>query len=236
MASITLLLALMPGSSAWQEVLPTMNRRSHDYRRGYLSPPQGILCYSTKESSTPSLPLEGVADFESWFSNVEGSRCNPYIKHTTFGELRGLGTLDKSIGSNNSGSWMTIPRSIILESDFSQSDWDAKLAESLWKEVTKGSLSSIKGYVSLLTKSWTTENLPEIPPFAAPDALRHWSDEEREVLSTHSEGQAVLDLQKRQVRHNNTWFFVRTNVQLTGNIRSAHTFDFKTMLGISMEG
>jgi hypothetical protein len=99
---------------------------------------------------------------------------------------------------------MTIPRSITLESDFSQTDWDVKLAESLWKELVKGSSSSVKGYVSLLTKSWTTNDLPEIPPFSAPDALRHWSDEEKEVLSIQPEGRALLDLQKRQVCYYHT--------------------------------
>ena len=143
--------------------------------------------------------LEGVGDFESWFSSIEGAKSNPYIKHTSFGELRGLGTLDKTIGSSNSESWMTIPRSITLQSDFSQSDWDAELAESLWKEVEKGSLSSVRGYVSLLTKSWTTEDFPATPPQPASDALRHWSDEEKSLLSTHPKGQALMDLQKRQV-------------------------------------
>ena len=146
-----------------------------------------------------SSELEGVGDFESWFSSIEGAKSNPYIKHTSFGELRGLGTLDKSIGSSNSESWMTIPRSITLQSDFSESDWDAKLAESLWKEVEKGSLSSVRGYVSLLTKSWTTKDLPATPPLPASDALRHWSDEEKSLLSTHPKGQALLDLQKQQV-------------------------------------
>jgi len=202
--------SIVPGCLAWQGMLPASNRRNQSYRRGHQSsssPPQRVLCSTTNESSPPSAgssfsPLEGVRDFESWFSGVDGSKCNPYIRHTSFGELRGLGILDKSIGSDSSGSWMTIPRSITLESDFSQTDWDVKLAESLWKELVKGSSSSVKGYVSLLTKSWTTNDLPKIPPFSAPNALRHWSDEEKEVLSTQPEGQALLDLQKRQEQ---TW-------------------------------
>ena len=205
--------SIIPGCLAWQGMLPASNRRKQGYRRGHQSsssPPQRVLYSTTNESSSPPppsagssfSPLEGVRDFESWFSGVEGSKCNPYIRHTSFGELRGLATLDKSIGSDSSGSWMTIPRSITLESDFSQTDWDAKLAESLWKELVKGSSSSVKGYVSLLTKSWATNDLPKIPPFSAPDALRHWSDEEKEVLSTQPEGKDLLDLQKRQVCYN----------------------------------
>ncbi len=174
---------------AWQGNAPIKTRQSQTKR------PSLHMSSASSDSM-----LEGVGDFESWFSSVEGAKSNPYIKHTTFGELRGLGTLDKSIGSTDSGSWMTIPRSITLQSDFSQSDWDAKLADSLWKEVEKGSSSSVRGYVSLLTKSWTTKDLPATPPLPASDALRHWSDEEKSVLSTHPKGQALLDLQKRQVR------------------------------------
>mmetsp|Transcript_27101 Transcript_27101/g.74356 ORF Transcript_27101/g.74356 Transcript_27101/m.74356 type:complete len:392 (+) Transcript_27101:111-1286(+) len=178
----------MKGCFAWQEIRLTAdkNHRRHAFSK----------LYATKESSSIDASLTGVQEFESWFSNVPGSKCNPYINHASFGNLRGLGTQDRSIGSSGD-SWMTIPRSIVLESDFSQSDWDAQLAQSLWKEVVKGS-SEISGYVSLLTKSWTTAQLPEIPPFAAPDALRHWSEEEKAELKVHADGQALLDLQKKQ--------------------------------------
>jgi len=145
--------------------------------------------------------LGGAKEFESWFSNVPGSRCDPYIVHTSFGSLRGLGTQDRSITSNNK-SWMTIPRSIVIQSDFREKDWDAELAQSLWKEILKGSSknSSIAGYVSLLTKgsSWTTDQLPDIPPFTAPDALRHWTAEEKAKLENHKEGQRLLNLQLDQ--------------------------------------
>lgn len=151
-------------------------------------------------STATNEALDGVGAFESWFTGVDGANVNPYIKHASFGELRGLGTMDRSIvGSSETGSLMTIPRSITLQSDFSQSDWDATLAESLWKEVQKGSSSPVKGYVSLLTKSWTTKDLPAVPPLPASDALRHWSDEEKQVLAAHPKGQALLDLQQKQV-------------------------------------
>mmetsp|Transcript_53119 Transcript_53119/g.60188 ORF Transcript_53119/g.60188 Transcript_53119/m.60188 type:complete len:431 (-) Transcript_53119:33-1325(-) len=158
----------------------------------------------TKEASSSILDhdtLGGVKEFESWFSNVPGSRCDPYIVHTNFGSLRGLGTQDRSITSNNK-SWMTIPRSIVIQSDFREKDWDAELAQSLWKEILKGSStnSSIAGYVSLLTKgsSWTPDQLPDIPPFTAPDALRHWTAKEMAKLKTHKEGQQLLRLQLDQ--------------------------------------
>ncbi|VEU43584.1 unnamed protein product [Pseudo-nitzschia multistriata] len=184
--------ASIKGCLAWQEIrLAAAKIRRVE---------QSSRLFATKESSPVDSSLQGVDKFESWFSNVPGSECNPYIKHTSFGTLRGLGTQDKGIGSS-SESWMTIPRSIVLESDFSQKDWDAQLAQSLWKEVMKessGGNSSISGYVSLLTKSWSSDQLPETPPFTAPDALRHWTEEEKAVLSAHAEGQALVDLQKQQ--------------------------------------
>ena len=93
---------------------------------------------------------------------------------------------------------MRIPRSVTLSSDFREADWDAALAESLWREVLRGPASPVSGYVSLLTKSWTAEDLPGVPPYPAPDALRHWTDAERDALAVQPEGRALLDLQRRQ--------------------------------------
>eukprot|EP00536_Pseudo-nitzschia_multiseries_P000609 jgi/Psemu1/178975/e_gw1.7.189.1 len=204
----------MKGCLAWQEIRLTADKV---HRRHALS----SKLYASKESASIVASLSGVQEFESWFSNVPGSKCNPYVKHASFGDLRGLGTQDKSIGSSD-GSWMTIPRSIVLESDFSQSDWDAQLAQSLWKEVVKGS-SDISGYVSLLTKSWTTDQLPEIPPFTAPDALRHWSEEEKAFLASHAEGQALLDLQKKQEK---MWREKFNNIQATSSGMTWEQFEW----------
>lgn len=204
---ILLLIASITTSClAWQEITPTSNRMNLGYQKRNRLEKKSLHSTASESSTAPppnaelsSSPLDGVLEFESWFSGFEGSKCNPHIQHASFGSLRGLITTDKSIGVGDSGSWMTIPRSMTLESDFNQPNWDAKLADSLWKEVLKGSSSSKRGYVSLLTKSWTINDLPSIPPFTAPDALRHWSDDEKNVLSAHPEGQALLDLQKRQV-------------------------------------
>jgi len=218
MSSIALLSSIQ-GCLAWHgmqmkmKMLSTPNLRNQSYRQRLSSRcrsphplPQAqaqALCSSS--STNNDYELEGVRDFESWFSGAEGSKCNPYIKHASFGELRGLGTFDRSIASGSAkerGSWMTVPRAITLSSDFSQPDWDSQLAESLWKEVMKGSTSPIHGYASLLTKSWSPSDLPKVPPFAAPDALRHWSDEEKEALVKHPKGKSLLDLQTQQ---DQTW-------------------------------
>jgi hypothetical protein len=93
---------------------------------------------------------------------------------------------------------MNIPKSIVLQSDFSQPDWDAKLASSLWQECLKGSSSSIAGYTALLTQDWTPNDLPVIPPSTASNALRHWTDEQKKILANNPSGQKLLDLQKQQ--------------------------------------
>ncbi|OEU08611.1 hypothetical protein FRACYDRAFT_249502 [Fragilariopsis cylindrus CCMP1102] len=162
--------------------------------------------------------LNGVKEFESWFSNLSGNTkyCDSNIIHTSFdnGSLRGLGKMMTSTSASTEDTatftkWITIPRSIILQSDYRDKDWDSQLAQSLWKEVCKGtgsssSATSISGYVSLLTRGVCS--LDDItsnsctPPFTAPDALRHWTKDEKDVLlkTNVEKGQKLLDLQIRQ--------------------------------------
>jgi hypothetical protein len=93
---------------------------------------------------------------------------------------------------------MKIPKSIVLDSDFSKQDWDTELAVKLWTECKKGSSSTISGYVELLTRGWTPSDIPEIPPSTAPDSLRHWSDDQLNLLEGNPSGKKVLDLLQQQ--------------------------------------
>jgi hypothetical protein len=96
---------------------------------------------------------------------------------------------------------MTIPKSIVLDSDFSLPDWDAQLASKLWAECKKESSSLISGYVNLLTKSqWTISDLPSIPipPSTAPDALRHWTEDQLMLLEGSPAGEKLLGLMQKQ--------------------------------------
>ena len=136
--------------------------------------------------------------FKTWFSSVEGAKCSDLVSHDYFDDLRGLAIRKATNGVWSERALMTIPNSVVLKSDFSESDWDAKLASELWMECLKGSQSKISGYVSLLTKDWGPKDLPSIPPSTAPDALRHSSNEDLELLKTSSSGQKLLDLQKKQ--------------------------------------
>lgn len=145
--------------------------------------------------STKTSVLGGVSEFENWFNSIQGADCSTCVSHDDFGDLRGLAYRKEPVQEE---ILMNIPKSIVLQSDFSQPDWDAKLASSLWQECLKGSSGSISGYTKLLTKDWTPNDLPVIPPSTAPNALRHWSDEQKKLLAESATGQNLLDLQKKQ--------------------------------------
>lgn len=138
--------------------------------------------------------LGGVSSFERWFQSVSGADCSSGLAHDDFGNLRGL-TYQKT----SDDRVMTIPKSIVLDSDFSKSDWDSQLAQKLWLECKRGSSSSISGYVQLLTKGqWSPGDPPAVPPSTAPDALRHWTASQISVLKENKSGQKLLDLMLQQ--------------------------------------
>jgi hypothetical protein len=147
--------------------------------------------------------LNGVAEFERWFASVPGASCHPSIRHDDFGNLRGLMTGDAAaLTLSRKDAWMTIPRSIVLQSDFSQPDWDVQLAQQLWRQVQSESkqpqASSISGYLALLTQGSSWREYSSVPPSTAPDALRHWSQEEKSLLSISPSGKRLLDLEQQQ--------------------------------------
>lgn len=172
-------------SSAWAPTFQSANHRSK---------------FSSRlRSSQVEDVLGGVSTFENWFRSVPGSECIDSIFHDDFGNLRGLAYLTKSEEREEEKNVMKIPKSIVLESDFSQQDWDAQLSQKLWAECKKGSSSSISGYVELLTKGWTpSSDLTSIPPNTAPDALRHWTSEQLQILSENPSGQKLLNLMQQQ--------------------------------------
>ena len=163
-------------------------------------PATRLLATVDKSTSTQQQTvLAGVPEFEKWFATVPGATCESSIVHEDVGNLRGL-ACDSTLASSRE-AWMTIPNSIVLQSDFTQSDWDTKLAQQLWQEVVKGPSSSISGYVALLAQgsSWRgAYGSTSAPPSTAPDALRHWSQEEKKLLASSSEGQRLLGLEQQQ--------------------------------------
>ena len=153
--------------------------------------------------------LAGVDEFERWFERVPGSNCVSSIQHEDFGNLRGLGWKKVSSDNNDSGEqqpWMTIPRSVVIESDFTKSDWDVQLALMLWDHVvTSSSDSDLSGYIALLTRGWDEKqelvtSSSSAPPSTAVDSLRHWTEEQKQVLlvGENPAGRRLLDLLRQQ--------------------------------------
>lgn len=191
MNGLFLLTCLFPTNSAWapKAIITNGSRR--------LSSDQFIT--SLQSSMNDSNVLGGVSSFERWFQGVDGASWKEGVSHEDFGNLRGL-TYDSANGCSDV---MTIPKSIVLDSDFSQPDWDAQLALKLWAECKKGQSSLISGYVDLLTKSkWKAADLPSIPPSTAPDALRHWNEDQLLLLKGNPAGEKLLGLMDTQA---NIW-------------------------------
>lgn len=165
--------------------------------------PKKVVLKSSAVNVEPNT-MEGAATFEQWFSSTPGADCIPEVSHSDFGNLRGLAlapegqTTWKSSGQEL--ALMKVPKSIVLSSDFSQPDWDAVLAQKLWIECTKGPSSSIAGYASLLTRGWSPAQLPQLPPPTAPDALRHWTEEEKQVLVQDPAARKLIDILEQQNR------------------------------------
>eukprot|EP00977_Amphora_coffeiformis_P013097 scaffold3361_cov166-Amphora_coffeaeformis.AAC.8 len=181
----------------WVIETAAFQTRTHVFRplsrRGGAAPSRLVRWSATETLSG----LEGVTEFESWFNKVEKCKCDGRITHALFGRLRGLAW--KGATSAASGSFASVHNSVVLQSDESQPNWDAILASKLWKEVLKGKESSLYGYICLLTQGpFDASSTDSAPPSTAPNTLRHWTLEQRDMLSTKPSGQKLIDLDARQ--------------------------------------
>ena len=164
----------------------------------------------TETATDVDVVMGGVAEFEAWFQSIPGANCDPTrIAHERFGtNLRGLAYKTTKnahdTATNKKTVLMTIPKSLVLESDFNvnanlltakstaAASWDGELAYQFWCEVRKGRSSPLYGYTSLLTKgtsgkevsygTGTPTNIFLPPPPTAPDALRHWTPQQKQWL------------------------------------------------------
>jgi len=163
---------------------------------------------STSASTQQQDDKEVITDFQSWFKGLPKSNLHPSIEHVYFGKLRGLSwTALPSASSLPSTPVVSVPLSVVLQSnifDTSTStaneqtdDWDVTLAQQLWKECQKGSLSPMSGYCSFLTQNMVITS-ETVPPSTASNALRHWTLAEREVLKSQPAGQKLLQLEQEQ--------------------------------------
>ena len=149
-----------------------------------------------------------ISNFESWFHALPRSKLNASIRHAYFGKLRGL-SWTSSASSVPSTPVVSVPLSVVLQSDIrpgattEQDDWDVKLAQQLWTECQRGDQSSMAGYCSFLMNKKNGDKVStstsDPPPSTAPNAVRHWTVEERAaLLEPTPAGQKLLTLEREQ--------------------------------------
>lgn len=141
-----------------------------------------------------------ASTFEQW-CRKQGCNWDSAISHAFFfdGRVRGLQWMMGKAQPAQSECIMSIPSSIVLSVEDNDTTWDAKLACKLWDEMKLGSRSSVSGYCSWLSSTnGSTYEPGTVPPTTVPDALRHWTEEEKNALSTKPAGQKLVELQKKQ--------------------------------------
>ena len=208
LCALACILLMISSSHGWtvrnHHLHSSSSRTSSSFRKQSV-----VLKASPTSSADRQASMGGVSDFESWFQIIEGAKCDSGVRHAQFGaegNLRGLTySQDAASSSTIANPILTIPKSVVLENDFTQSDWDTKLAIKLWKELQKGSSSSISGYIQLLSKGVSGNDSDDsAPPSTAPDALRHWTPDQLKILSSSktASSQRLLDLLEQQ---NSIW-------------------------------
>lgn len=155
-------------------------------------------------SSTADL-LDGVADFEEWFSSnsSSGARVNS-IRHALFGSM-GRGLQFTSTKSSDLNQVAVVPRKLVLHVPFSDEEesdsglsWDTNLSCKLWEECQKGKDSVYYGYCALLTRGTNLVRGTTLYPATAPDALRHWTASQKSLLETSEKGKKLLEVESDQ--------------------------------------
>lgn len=162
---------------------------------------QNTVKHQSLQTLYSSSPMDcDASNFEQW-CRAQGSNWNSAVSHALFfdGRVRGLQWKGNTPLSQPECA-VSIPSSIALSVEDNDQMWDAKLACKLWEEMKLGSRSSISGYCSWLS-SVTGDVVYEpgsVPPSTVPDALRHWTDEEKAWLAIKPAGKALIELQKKQ--------------------------------------
>mmetsp|Transcript_13844 Transcript_13844/g.39794 ORF Transcript_13844/g.39794 Transcript_13844/m.39794 type:complete len:455 (+) Transcript_13844:66-1430(+) len=171
-------------------------------RSSYLS---ASTSASTEPTSAGPPILGGTEAFETWFtSSSVGGKQQPGLRHATFQSdtLRGL-----EYSSSKERGVVQVPESVVLRTDYNRNSndgrpdegWDARLAVMLVKECLKGEESDLAGYCSLLTRGVPFDSVA-VPPPTAPDALRHWTPQQKARLQPSRKGERLLKREKSQMR------------------------------------
>lgn len=179
---VAVLATVLTLSSGWAPTRIAPSRRT------------SVLSLSVLSSSFDT--LGGVQEFEEWFTTSPGASCRPSLQHASFGSLRGL-TFTEENGIKENTHALTIPDKLVLSAPISDPNWDVQLAQQLWTECLKGRKSDIHGYCALLTLG-TLVDANSCPPSTAHNALRHWTDAQRQLLGKSVKGSKLLGYQKEQ--------------------------------------
>ena len=159
---------------------------------------------STKSVETETKhanPLAGVGPFEEWFTlnSSSGARISN-VRHTMFqsDSLRGLEFTSKS--SQDLNRVAVVPRKMVLSVPYAEDDdeWDTKLSCKLGQECRKGKESAYYGYCALLTNGANLDPSCKSYPSTAPDALRHWTSDQKSVLEQSEKGKRLLKAEQEQ--------------------------------------
>ena len=178
---------------------------------------QQPLFVTTKDNSNNKNSLKvdvtneimgGVRTFEKWWFSFNNKNDDTRVQHASFLTdrllLRGLQYTGVSVLEEKQ-KMLQIPRSKVLSSYFSEDkkqEWDQNLAWMLLEECSKGVGSTIYGYCALITQgqlqllSSTAEG--GVPLHTAPDALRHWTPAQKQLLLTTSKGKHLVELEQKQ--------------------------------------
>ena len=158
-------------------------------------------------SLSPSLKLdEGVTEFNAWWPGSKD--VLQALPHALFsnGALRGLEATSSLFSSDNvNNEILKVPKAVCLSAPYDDDQWDANLALQLLHECKLGEQSQYYGYCALLCQGKHFDfdsSKSAIPPWTAPNALRHWSEEEKEQLSVCEAGSRLLQIESDQAA---TW-------------------------------
>ncbi|GAX13036.1 hypothetical protein FisN_2Hh517 [Fistulifera solaris] len=146
---------------------------------------------------TVSSTASDINTFERWCRD-QGCTWNGAVSHAFFGRIRGLQWTGKARPTQPE-CVVSIPNTIVLSVEDNDTMWDAKLACKLWEEMQVGTRSSLSGYCSWLATANGESYVPNtVPSTTVPDALRHWTEEKKAILSAKPAGKKLVELQKKQ--------------------------------------
>jgi hypothetical protein len=186
---------------------------------------------ATTATATATTVLDGAAKFEQWWSDRMKDKFDSedwpvqQVRTATFGpyNLRGLQytggdtkTTNTMDSDNEEGTQvLAVPRSLCLWAPYPEDKkrgipWDVSLAIQLWDEMKMSkqpnSSNLLSGFCSLLWQGKDGDGVAVLPPSTAPDALRHWTDEEKSWLaSTGSSDSAGAKLVRREKLQQHSW-------------------------------